>query len=56
MDQKEVPVGPRELLFIPRNEWHGFRNPSETEDVVGLWGWGGAGSKDTAGYEVRDEE
>jgi quercetin dioxygenase-like cupin family protein len=53
MDGKEVPVGPGGLVFIPKNEWHGFRNPSDTDEVVALWGWGGAGSKETAGYEAQ---
>lgn len=53
MDEEEVLVGPGEVVFIPKNEWHGFRNPSNTEEVAVLWGWGGAGTKDTAGYEAR---
>lgn len=47
---REIPVGPGDIAFHEKNEWHGFRNTSD-EDVVMLWGWGGAASKDEAGYE-----
>ncbi|MHB1986468.1 MAG: cupin domain-containing protein [Acidimicrobiales bacterium] len=47
----EVEVGPGDVVFHPRNEWHGFKNLSETEDVEMLWVWGGAASRSSAGYE-----
>jgi quercetin dioxygenase-like cupin family protein len=51
---EEVPVKPGEVVFTPAGEWHGFRNASETEDAVLLWGWCGAGNREAAGYEVKD--
>jgi quercetin dioxygenase-like cupin family protein len=51
---EEVAVKPGEIVFTPAGEWHGFRNASETEDAVLLWGWCGAGDRETAGYEVKD--
>jgi quercetin dioxygenase-like cupin family protein len=51
---EEVQVKPGEIVFTPAGEWHGFRNASDTEDAVLLWGWCGAGDRDTAGYEVKE--
>jgi quercetin dioxygenase-like cupin family protein len=53
--EEEIHVRAGQMVFHPRNIWHGFRNPSETEEVEVLWAWGGAGSKEAAGYEVRTE-
>ena len=53
--EEEIPVGPGDIVFTRANEWHGFRNDSDTEPAVLLWGWGGAGSIDTANYEAREE-
>jgi mannose-6-phosphate isomerase-like protein (cupin superfamily) len=50
----EVPVGPGDVVFHPRGEWHGFRNTSQSEEVEMIWVWGGASSRETAGYEVAD--
>lgn len=51
---EEVPVAPGEVVFTPAGEWHGFRNASDTEDAVLFWGWCGAGSREDAGYEVKE--
>jgi mannose-6-phosphate isomerase-like protein (cupin superfamily) len=51
---EEVEVGPGDVVFHPRGEWHGFRNSSPDEPVEMLWVWGGAASRDTAGYELFD--
>lgn len=49
----EIPVGPGDVIFHRKGVWHGYRNTSDTEETVMIWGWGGASSKDQAGYEVR---
>ena len=36
-----------DVVFTPKNQWHGFKNTSE-DDVVLVWGWIGKGSQ----YEV----
>ena len=37
-----------------KGEWHGFRNTS-AEEVVLIWGWAGAATREAAGYEVRPD-
>ena len=50
----EVELGPGDVAFHPRNEWHGFRNTSPTEEAEMIWTWVGASSKEQAGYILRD--
>ncbi len=40
-----------DVIFTPRGNWHGFVNTGD-EDVVLIWGWGGAGSLAAAGYAM----
>ena len=40
-----------DVIFTPRNNWHGFDNTGD-EDVLLIWGWSGAGSLEAAGYEL----
>ena len=47
----EEPCGEGDVVFRPAGCWHGFKNTSD-EDVVIVWGWGGAGSLEAAGYET----
>lgn len=49
----EVRVSAGDIVFHPRNIWHGFRNTSETEPTEVIWAWAGAGSREAAGYEAR---
>jgi quercetin dioxygenase-like cupin family protein len=44
-----------ELVFVPKNEYHGFHNTSDDIAVM-LWCYGGAGSLEEAGYIRRDDE
>jgi quercetin dioxygenase-like cupin family protein len=50
-DDGEVPAGEGDVIFTPTGGVHGFNNTSD-QDVVLLWGWSGAGSLGTAGYEL----
>ena len=43
-----------DVVYSPRDCWHGFNNTG-TEDVVLVWGWMGAGSIEDSGYEVWPE-
>lgn len=52
----EFELGPGDVAFHPRDEWHGFRNTSTTEDAEMIWTWVGASSKDAAGYVLRDSK
>ena len=47
---------PGELCFIPRNVYHGLENPSDTETLVSIWGYCGAGSLQEAGYVIPEDE
>ena len=40
-----------DVIFTPRNNWHGFDNTGD-EDVLLIWGWSGAGSLEAAGYDL----
>jgi mannose-6-phosphate isomerase-like protein (cupin superfamily) len=44
-----------ELCFCPQNVYHGLENPSETEPLVTIWGYCGAGSLEEAGYVLPDD-
>jgi quercetin dioxygenase-like cupin family protein len=50
-DGSELPVRVGDLVYIPRNEWHGFRNTGHTE-VQALFGYIGVNSREAAGYEL----
>lgn len=50
-DGSEVPVEVGEAALLPRNSWHGFRNTG-TEEVRAVFGFLGATSLDSAGYEL----
>jgi quercetin dioxygenase-like cupin family protein len=44
-------MGPGDLVFCPQDVYHGLENPAEnTEPLVTLWGYCGAGSLEDAGY------
>lgn len=44
-----------DVVFTERGHWHGFNNTSD-EEVILVWGWSGAGSLESAGYEVSNED
>jgi quercetin dioxygenase-like cupin family protein len=50
-DDGEAPAQQGDVVYTPRGQWHGFKNDTD-QDVVLVWGWGGAGSLEDAGYEV----
>ena len=45
----DVELGPGEVVFVPKNDYHGFDNTGD-EPVVMLWGYAGAASLEEAGY------
>ena len=53
-DEGDEPAGEGDVVFTTRGHWHGFNNTSE-EEVVLVWGWSGAGSLESAGYEVSHD-
>ena len=52
-DGGEEPAGQGDVILTPAGHWHGFKNDSDS-DVRLIWGWSGAGSLESAGYEFRD--
>ncbi len=52
-DGAEHPLSAGELAFVPRNEWHGFKNTGSTQ-VRALFGYLGVGARADAGYEVMN--
>jgi mannose-6-phosphate isomerase-like protein (cupin superfamily) len=51
-DEGQAPSGEGDVVYSPRDCWHGFNNTSN-EDVVLVWGWMGAGSIEDSGYQVH---
>jgi len=54
-DEGNEPAGEGDVVFTTRGHWHGFNNTSGDE-VILVWGWSGAGSLESAGYEVSNED
>jgi quercetin dioxygenase-like cupin family protein len=54
-DEGDGPAGEGDVVFTQRGHWHGFNNTSDQE-VILVWGWSGAGSLESAGYEVGHGE
>ena len=50
-DDGREPASNGDVVYTPRGHWHGFDNTGD-EDVVLVWGWSGAGSLETTGYEA----
>jgi quercetin dioxygenase-like cupin family protein len=55
VDDDAIELGPGEVVFVPRNAYHGFANTSDA-DVVMAWGYSGAASLAAAGFVTRDED
>lgn len=52
VDGGEVAMGPGDIVVVPRNEWHGFRNTGATL-VRAAFGYIGTNSVEAGGYEVQ---
>jgi quercetin dioxygenase-like cupin family protein len=52
----DVAMGVGDAVFVPRNDYHGFRNTSETETAVMAWSYHGAASLAEAGYVTEDDD
>jgi quercetin dioxygenase-like cupin family protein len=53
-DEGDEPADEGDVVFTQRGHWHGFNNTSD-EEVTLVWGWSGAGSLESAGYEISTE-
>ena len=54
--EDDVAMGPGDAVFVSRNEYHGFRNTSDTETAVMVWYYAGAASLDEAGYITEEQD
>jgi oxalate decarboxylase/phosphoglucose isomerase-like protein (cupin superfamily) len=54
--EDDVAMGTGDTVFVPRNDFHGFRNTSETETAVMVWYYAGAASLEEAGYVTEEED
>jgi oxalate decarboxylase/phosphoglucose isomerase-like protein (cupin superfamily) len=54
--EDDVAMGIGDAVFVPRNEYHGFRNTSDTETAVLVWYYAGAASLDEAGYITEEQD
>jgi quercetin dioxygenase-like cupin family protein len=50
-DEEDEAAAEGDVVYTRRGHWHGFNNTGDV-DVTLVWGWSGAGSLDTAGYEL----
>ncbi len=53
-DKGQEPSVQGDVVYSPRGCYHGFNNTS-TKDVLLVWGWSGAGSIKSSGYEVSPD-
>jgi quercetin dioxygenase-like cupin family protein len=54
--EDDVAMGVGDSVFVPRNDYHGFRNTSETETAVMVWCYAGAASLEEAGYITEEQD
>lgn len=52
----EVVLRAGEIVFVPRNAYHGFRNASKTGNARMVWCYGGAASLEEAGYALESDD
>jgi len=53
IEGREIPMQPGDVVFAPREEWHGFRNTGD-QPVRAIFGYFGVASLEEAGYEVHE--
>jgi quercetin dioxygenase-like cupin family protein len=52
----DVAMGVGDAVFVPRGDYHGFRNTSNTETAVMIWSYAGAASLEEAGYITEEQD
>lgn len=52
----DVAMGTGDTVFVARNEYHGFRNTSETETAVMVWYYAGAATLEEATYITEESD
>lgn len=51
-----VEMSPGDVIFIPKNVYHGLENASATEPVLTVWGYQGAANLEDAGYFIPSDD
>ncbi|MFR9805207.1 cupin domain-containing protein [Pseudonocardia sp. RS010] len=51
-----VEMGPGDVIFVPRNVYHGLENASSTEPLLTVWGYQGAANLEEAGYFLPSDD
>lgn len=51
---EQVNLSTGDIVFVPAGVYHGLENASTTDPVVTIWGYSGAATLETAGYELPD--
>jgi quercetin dioxygenase-like cupin family protein len=54
--EDDVTMGVGDAVFVPRNDYHGFRNTSGTETAVMIWCYAGAANLEEAGYVTEEQD
>ncbi|MBV9802591.1 MAG: cupin domain-containing protein [Solirubrobacterales bacterium] len=54
--ENDVAMGVGDAVFVPRNDYHGFRNTSNSETAVMIWCYAGAASLEEAGYITEEQD
>jgi quercetin dioxygenase-like cupin family protein len=52
---EDIPITQGDIVFSPRDTYHGVANTSETETLVTIWGYSAA-SLDEAGYVLPEDD
>ncbi|MGH2893640.1 MAG: cupin domain-containing protein, partial [Solirubrobacteraceae bacterium] len=53
---EDVAMTTGDTVFVARDEYHGFRNTSETETAVMVWYYAGAASLEEATYITEESD
>ena len=54
--EDDVTMGVGDAVFVSRNDYHGFRNTSDTETAVMIWCYAGAANLEEAGYVTEEQD
>jgi quercetin dioxygenase-like cupin family protein len=52
----QVEMRPGDVIFVPKNVYHGLENASESEPVLTVWGYQGAANLKEAGYFLPSDD
>jgi quercetin dioxygenase-like cupin family protein len=53
---ESLPLEAGDVVFVPRNVYHGLENASGTEPLVTIWGYSGGATLEQAGYFLPEDD